>query len=231
MGLQKKKNAYLEHLRRLLCVSGVGLSFVPFPSSESKEKELVCARLGVDAQPPRGRGGGTPTQPLAAAEVGVPETLLLWVMMIFITDGNHSLIAASSPASSSCAAAEAGCRHSAVSSPSCSTFPVSVKNVGGLEDGGGTELASEAAVVEMLRASGRLLAARPGQPAPSSGVPRLLETEQGSPAQKEARPAGTRPAPTASIRSPDTGSPGTILVALARLPLAPSTVFLTFLTL
>lgn len=110
-------------------------------------------------------------------------------------------------------------------------LPVSVKNVGGLEDGGGTELASEAADVELLGASGRLQAARPGQPAPSSGVTRLLGAEQGSPAQKEAGSAGTRPAPSASTRSPDTGSPGTILVALARLPLAPSTVFLTFLTL
>lgn len=90
-----------------------------------------------------------------------------------------SFIAASSPASrflsSSCAAAEAGCRHFAVSSPSY-YLPVSVKNVGGLEDGGGTELVSEDADVEMLRASGRLLAARPAQPAPSSGVTRLLET-------------------------------------------------------
>lgn len=144
-----------------------------------------------------------------------------------------SFIAASSPASrflsSSCAAVEAGCRHLAVSSPSY-YLPVSVKNVGGLEDGGGTELVSEDADVEMLRASGRLLAARPAQPAPSSGVTRLLETS-GIARPERSRPAGTRPAPSASIRSRDTGSPGTISVAQARLPLAPDIVFLTSLTL
>lgn len=146
---------------------------------------------------------------------------------------NHSLIAPSSVASlflsSPCAAAEAECRHSAVASPCY--LPVSVKNVGGREDGGGTELVSEAAGAEMLLASRRLLAAGPGQPAPSSRVTQLVETEQRSPGQKDARHAGTRPAPSASIRSPDPGSPGTILVSPARLPLALGIVFLTSLTL
>lgn len=130
---------------------------------------------------------------------------------------------------SSCAAAESGCRHSAVSSSPY--LPVSVKNVGGLEDGGGTELASEAADGEMLLASGRLLAARPGQPAPASGVAGLLETEGGRLAKKDARRAETRPASSASIRSPGHCSPGTILLAPGRLTLAPGIVFLTSLTL
>lgn len=52
-----------------------------------KAEELLSARLGADSRPPRGRGG-TPTQPLAAAEVGVPDTAWLRVMMIlFIIDG------------------------------------------------------------------------------------------------------------------------------------------------
>lgn len=39
------------------------------------------------SQPSRGRGGGTPANPLAAARVGVSEALLLEVMMIlFIID-------------------------------------------------------------------------------------------------------------------------------------------------
>lgn len=99
------------------------------------------------------------------------------------TQFNSCLLAGLPLLSSSCAAAEGGRRHSAVSSPSC-YLPVSVKNVGGLEDGGGTELASEATVAEMLLASRRLLAARPGQPAPSSGVAGLLEAVPGSPGQK-----------------------------------------------
>ena len=36
----------------------------------------------------------------------------------------------------------------------------------------------------------------------ASGVAGLLETEQGSPGQKDASRAGTRPAPSASMRSP-----------------------------
>lgn len=67
----------------------------------------------------------------------------------------------------------------------------------------------------------------PRHPPESLGSWRQL----GSPGQNEARPAGTRPAPSASIRSRDTGSPGTISVAQARLPLAPDIVFLTSLTL
>lgn len=55
----------------------------------------------------------------------------------------------------------------------------------------------------------------------ASGVAGVLETERGSPGRKDARCAGTRPASSASIRSPGRCSPGTILVAPGRLTLAP----------
>ena len=91
--------------------------------------------------------------------------------------------------SSSFAAAESGCRHSAVSSSPY--LPVSVKNVGGLEDGGGTELASEAADGEMLLASGRLLAVpgSPHQPRVSLGSWRL----RGVAGPKRCPPGGDPP--------------------------------------
>lgn len=62
---------------------------------------------------------------------------------------------------------------------------LSLKNVGGLEDGGETELVSETTDGEMLLTSGRLLAGLPRQPAPASGVPGLLGTGQGSPSPKK----------------------------------------------
>lgn len=105
-----------------------------------------------------------------------------------------------------------------------------MKNVGGLEDGGETGLASEAEDGEILLASGRLLAGRPRLPVPASGVSGLLETEQGSSAKKDARRAGPalRPPPSAGAR--DTHSTGTVSVALRTL--APGiVVFLTSLTL
>lgn len=111
---------------------------------------------------------------------------------------------------------------------------LSLKNVGGLEDGGETELVSETTDGEMLLTSGRLLAGLPRQPAPASGVPGLLETGQGSPSPKKMPTVReTRPAPPTSVRNPwrDTHSPGTISVALARLTLAPGIVaFLATLT-
>ena len=80
---------------------------------------------------------------------------------------------------------------------------LSLKNVGGLEDGGETELVLETTDGEMLLASGRLLAGLPPQPAPASGVPGLLETEQGSPWPKKMPSVReTRPAPPTSVRNP-----------------------------
>lgn len=184
----------------------------------------MCARFRVDFTGTEGTRRRNAHQPLRLCPGGcIRDSPAGGDGDSFFWGWNHSLIAIFSPASvllsSSGAAAETGCRHSAVSSSPC--LQVSVKNVGGLEDGGGTELASEAEEGGMLPGSGRLLAVRPGQPAPASGVAGVLETERGSPGRKDARCAGTRPASSASIRSPGRCSPGTILVAPGRLTLAP----------
>lgn len=115
-------------------------------------------RGGEEERPPNpsGRPGGCTRDSSAVGD----DFLYPW---------NHSLVTASSQppsSSSSCAAAEAGCRHSAVSSPPY--LLVSLKNVGGREDGGGTELAAGATGRGMLLASPRQPVARPGQPAPAS---------------------------------------------------------------
>lgn len=177
-------------------------------------------RGGEEERPPNpsGRPGGCTRDSSAVGD----DFLYPW---------NHSLVTASSQppsSSSSCAAAEAGCRHSAVSSPPY--LLVSLKNVGGREDGGGTELAAGATGRGMLLASPRQPVARPGQPAPASRGSGLLGTEQGSSGKRVAW-CGDRPAPSSSIPNLGTGSPGTTSVDPATLPLAPVIVFPTSLAL
>ena len=61
-----------------VCVCrGWGPLFCSLPSFWSEEREFQCALLGVDFTAIQGRGGGTPTNPLAAARVGVSGTLAI----------------------------------------------------------------------------------------------------------------------------------------------------------
>ncbi|KAF6114466.1 hypothetical protein HJG60_010465 [Phyllostomus discolor] len=153
------------------------------------------------------------------------------MMIPFIIDGSQC-IAASSPASlflsSACAAAEAGRRHSAVSSPSC-YLPVSVDDVGGLEDGGGTQLASGP---RLLRCSSRAggcwqgVRGSPRHPRESSGSWRQRRGRLVKKKKKKKKSPLRGDPPCAPSFHPDPGHSLTwaIRVGLARLPRAPSIV-------